>query len=38
MAGSGAGVQRGVVWQIIVAWVAATIGLSGGLFWLFSAG
>ncbi|HEY0184317.1 MAG TPA: anion permease [Rhodopila sp.] len=40
MAGSGAGVQRAVVWQIIIAWVAtlpATILLSGGLFWLFSA-
>ncbi|HEY4042079.1 MAG TPA: inorganic phosphate transporter [Rhodopila sp.] len=41
MAGSGAGVQRGVVWQIVIAWVAtlpATIVLSGGLFRLFSGG
>jgi PiT family inorganic phosphate transporter len=41
MAGSGAGVQSAVVWQIVIAWVAtlpATIVLSGGLFWLFSAG
>ena len=41
MAGSGAEVQRQVVWQIIIAWVAtlpATIVLSGALFWLFSGG
>ena len=41
MAGSGAGVQKAVVWQIIIAWVAtlpATILLSGGLFWMFSGG
>jgi PiT family inorganic phosphate transporter len=41
MAGSGAGVQKAVIWQIIIAWVAtlpATILLSGVLFWLFSAG
>jgi PiT family inorganic phosphate transporter len=41
MAGSGAGVQSAVVWQIVIAWVAtlpATIVLSGGLFWLLSAG
>ncbi len=41
MAGSGAGVQRGVVWQIVIAWVAtlpATMILSGGLFWLFAGG
>ncbi len=41
MAGSGAGVQRAVVWQIIIAWVAtlpATIILSGGLFWLLAGG
>jgi PiT family inorganic phosphate transporter len=41
MAGSGAGVQKAVVWQIIIAWVAtlpATIVLSGGLFWIFSGG
>nr|WP_294551128.1 inorganic phosphate transporter [uncultured Rhodopila sp.] len=41
MAGSGAGVQSRVVWQIAIAWVAtlpATVVLSGGLFWLFSAG
>lgn len=40
MAGSGAGVQSRVVWQIVIAWVAtlpATIVLSGALFWLFSA-
>jgi PiT family inorganic phosphate transporter len=39
MAGSGAGVQRGVVWQIIIAWVVtppATMVLSGRLFWLLS--
>jgi PiT family inorganic phosphate transporter len=41
MAGSGAGVQKGVIRQIVIAWVAtlpATIALSGGLFWLFSGG
>ena len=41
MAGSGAGVQRAVVWQIVIAWVAtlpATIVLSGGLFLLFAGG
>ena len=41
MAGSGAGVQKQVVWQIIIAWVAtlpATILLSGALFWVFSGG
>jgi PiT family inorganic phosphate transporter len=41
MAGSGAGVQKAVIWQIVIAWVAtlpATILLSGSLFWLFSAG
>lgn len=41
MAGSGAGVQNRMVWQIVIAWVAtlpATIVLSGGLFWLFSGG
>jgi PiT family inorganic phosphate transporter len=41
MAGSGAGVQKSVVWQIVIAWIAtlpATIVLSGGLFWIFSAG
>lgn len=41
MAGSGAGVQKRVVWQIIIAWVAtlpATILLAGGLFWVFSGG
>jgi PiT family inorganic phosphate transporter len=41
MAGSGAGVQLAVVWQIIIAWVAtlpATMVLSGGLFWIFSGG
>ncbi|WP_428535457.1 inorganic phosphate transporter [Rhodopila sp.] len=41
MAGSGAGIQSQVVWQIIIAWVAtlpATIVLSGALFWLFSGG
>ncbi|MGD0109807.1 MAG: inorganic phosphate transporter [Rhodopila sp.] len=35
MAGSGAGVQNRMVWQIVIAWVAtlpATIVLSGGLF------
>jgi PiT family inorganic phosphate transporter len=39
MAGSGAGVQRAVVSQIIIAWVLtlpATIALAGGLFWLFT--
>ncbi len=39
MAGSGAGVQKRIVWQIVIAWVAtlpATIILSGGLFWLFT--
>ncbi len=37
MAGSGAGIRRGVVWQIVIAWVAtlpATTILAGGLFWL----
>ncbi|HEY1410655.1 MAG TPA: anion permease [Rhodopila sp.] len=41
MAGSGAGVQKRVIWQIVIAWVAtlpATIVLSGGLFLLFSGG
>jgi PiT family inorganic phosphate transporter len=41
MAVSGAGVQRRVVWEIVLAWVTtlpATILLSGGLFWLLSAG
>jgi PiT family inorganic phosphate transporter len=41
MAGSGAGVQKRVIWQIVIAWVAtlpATIVLSGGLFWIFSGG
>jgi PiT family inorganic phosphate transporter len=41
MAASGAGVQRRVVWEIVLAWVMTlptTIVLSGGLFWLFSAG
>ena len=41
MAGSGAGVQRGVVSQIIIAWVLTlpvTIVLAGGLFWLFTWG
>ena len=41
MAGSGAGVQKRVVWQIIIAWVLtlpATILLAGGLFWLFTLG
>jgi PiT family inorganic phosphate transporter len=41
MAGSGAGVQSRVVWQIVIAWVAtlpATIILSGALFWLLAAG
>jgi inorganic phosphate transporter, PiT family len=41
MAGSGAGVQKRVVWQIVIAWVAtlpAMIVLSGGLFWLLSGG
>jgi inorganic phosphate transporter, PiT family len=41
MAGSGAGVQSAVIWQIIIAWVAtlpATMVLSGGLFWIFSGG
>ena len=41
MAGSGAGVQKRVVWQIAIAWVAtlpATIVLSGALFWVFSGG
>jgi PiT family inorganic phosphate transporter len=40
MAASGACVQRGVIWQIAIAWVAtlpATIVLAGALFWLFSA-
>lgn len=35
MAGSGAGVQHGVIWQIIIAWVLtlpATTVLAGGLF------
>jgi PiT family inorganic phosphate transporter len=39
MAGSGTGVQKRVVWQIIIAWVLtlpATIVLAGGLFWLFT--
>jgi inorganic phosphate transporter, PiT family len=41
MAGSGAGVQSRVIWQIVIAWVAtlpATIVLSGALFWLLSGG
>jgi inorganic phosphate transporter, PiT family len=41
MAGSGAGIQKAVVWQIAIAWVAtlpATIILSGVLFWIFSQG
>ncbi|WP_428488272.1 inorganic phosphate transporter [Rhodopila sp.] len=41
MAGSGAGVQKRVIWQIVIAWVAtlpATMVLSGGLFWLFAGG
>jgi PiT family inorganic phosphate transporter len=41
MAGSRGGVQKAVVWQIIIAWIAtlpATILLSGGLFWMFSGG
>jgi PiT family inorganic phosphate transporter len=41
MAGSGAGVQLAVIWQIVLAWVAtlpATMVLSGGLFWIFSGG
>jgi PiT family inorganic phosphate transporter len=41
MAGSGAGVQKRVIWQIVIAWVAtlpATIVLSGTLFWLLSGG
>lgn len=41
MAASGAGVQRTVVWEIVLAWVAtlpATVLLSAGLFWLFSGG
>jgi PiT family inorganic phosphate transporter len=40
MAGSGAGIQKRIVWQIAIAWVAtlpATIILSGVLFWVFSA-
>jgi PiT family inorganic phosphate transporter len=39
MAGSGAGMQRAVVSQIIIAWIVtlpATIALAGGLFWLFA--
>jgi PiT family inorganic phosphate transporter len=39
MAGSGAGVQSKVVWQIVIAWVAtlpATMVLSGGLFWVLA--
>jgi PiT family inorganic phosphate transporter len=39
MAGSGAGVQAKVVWQIAIAWVAtlpATMLLSGALFWVFA--
>jgi PiT family inorganic phosphate transporter len=39
MAGSGAGIQKGVAGQIVIAWVAtlpATMVLSGGLFWLLS--
>jgi PiT family inorganic phosphate transporter len=39
MAGSGAGVQRSVIWQIAIAWVAtlpATMVLAGALFWCFS--
>jgi PiT family inorganic phosphate transporter len=39
MAGSRAGIQKPVVWQIAIAWVAtlpATIILSGVLFWIFS--
>ncbi len=41
MAGSGAGVQKRVVWQIVIAWVAtlpATIVLAGALFWILSGG
>jgi PiT family inorganic phosphate transporter len=41
MAGSGAGVQNRVIWQIVIAWVAtlpATIVLSGGLFWVLAGG
>jgi PiT family inorganic phosphate transporter len=41
MAGSGAAVQKRVIWQIVIAWVAmlaATVVLSGGLFWVFSSG
>jgi PiT family inorganic phosphate transporter len=41
MARSDAGVQKRVVWQIVIAWMAtlpATILLSGGLFWIFSGG
>jgi PiT family inorganic phosphate transporter len=41
MAGSRAGVQHAVIWQIVIAWVAtlpATMVLSGGLFWIFSGG
>jgi PiT family inorganic phosphate transporter len=40
MAGSGAGIQTAVVWQIAIARAAtlpATIVLADGLFWLFSA-
>ena len=39
MVGAGAGVQRAVIWQIVIAWVAtlpATILLAGGLFWLLA--
>jgi PiT family inorganic phosphate transporter len=39
MAGSGAGVQRAIISQIIIAWILtlpATIALAGGLFWLFT--
>ncbi len=41
MAGSGAGVQQRVIWQIAIAWVAtlpATMVLSGVLFWAFAGG
>jgi PiT family inorganic phosphate transporter len=39
MAGSGAGVQQRVIWQIAIAWVLtlpATMALSGLLFWLLA--
>ncbi|MBY0253291.1 MAG: inorganic phosphate transporter [Methylobacterium organophilum] len=39
MVGSGAGVQRPVLWQIATAWILtlpATFAISASLFWLFS--